>query len=58
MLADAFPPGTDAELRADVTRVLGHVWFSCLVVWANGVRDLDWVAAEVRVAATLLIPTG
>lgn len=58
MLAGAFPPGTDPQVRADVTRVLGHVWFSCLIVWANGIRDLDWVAAEVRVAATLLIPNS
>jgi AcrR family transcriptional regulator len=58
MLADAFPPGTDPDVRADVTRVLGHVWFSCLIVWANGIRDLDWVASEVGVAATLLIPKG
>ncbi|HUW01725.1 MAG TPA: TetR family transcriptional regulator [Acidimicrobiales bacterium] len=56
MLAGAFPAGTDPEVRADVTRVLGHVWFSCLIVWANGIRDLDWVSDEVCVATRLLIP--
>ena len=34
--------------------MLGHVWFSCLVAWSNGVGDLDWVADELRVAAELL----
>lgn len=47
-------PETDS--LADVSRVLGHVWFSCLVVWANDTHDLDWVAHEVEIATRLLLP--
>jgi len=50
----AFPDDTDAELEASIAKVLGHVWFSCLVAWSNGVGDLPWVSAELETASHLL----
>lgn len=50
----AFPAGTDRETEADIARVLGHVWFSCLVAWISGVGDLVWVGEELNTACHLL----
>ena len=50
----AFPEGTDSETEANIARVLGHVWFSCLVAWSNGVGDLAWVGDELETASHLL----
>lgn len=50
----AFPDEADAR-RHDAIRVLGHVWFSCLVSWTSGVGDMDWVRDEVGTAARLLL---
>ena len=50
----AFPPGTDPATEAAIAKVLGHVWFSCLVAWSNGVGDLPWVATELETASHLL----
>jgi TetR/AcrR family transcriptional regulator, cholesterol catabolism regulator len=50
----AFPPGTDPRTEAAIAKVLGHVWFSCLVAWTNGVGDLPWVASELETACHLL----
>lgn len=54
VMLQAFPPGTDPQLQASVARVLGHVWFSCLVAWSNGVGDLVWVGKELETASHLL----
>lgn len=50
----AFPDDADPEVEAAIAKVLGHVWFSCLVAWKNGVGDLAWVADELATAAHLL----
>ncbi|MGQ0832474.1 MAG: TetR family transcriptional regulator [Microthrixaceae bacterium] len=50
----AFPPDVDPHTEADVAKVLGHVWFSCLIAWSNGVGDLVWVAEELETACHLL----
>ena len=50
----AFPEGTDPGTEAAIAKVLGHVWFSCLVAWRNGVGDLTWVGAELETACHLL----
>jgi AcrR family transcriptional regulator len=55
VMLTAFPTGTDPELEASIARVLGHVWFSCLVAWSNGVGDLVWVASELETACHLLL---
>ncbi len=54
VLLQAFPPGIDSATEASIAKVLGHVWFSCLVVWSNGVGDLPWVATELETASHLL----
>jgi AcrR family transcriptional regulator len=50
----AFPDDIDPEVEAAIARVLGHVWFSCLVAWRNGVGDLAWVGQELETATHLL----
>ena len=50
----AFPDGTDPATEAAIAKVLGHVWFSCLVAWSNGVGDLTWVGEELETACHLL----
>ena len=54
VLLQAFPDATDPELEAAIAKVLGHVWFSCLISWSNGVGDLHWVAGELETASHLL----
>jgi AcrR family transcriptional regulator len=51
----AFPEGVDPETEAAMTKVLGHVWFSCLVSWTTGVGDMAWVADELEIACHLLL---
>jgi AcrR family transcriptional regulator len=50
----AFPDDVDPATEAAIAKVLGHVWFSCLISWSNGVGDLHWVAGELETASHLL----
>lgn len=50
----AFPEDVDPDIEAKIAKVLGHVWFSCLIAWSNGVDDLEWVAGELETASHLL----
>jgi len=50
----AFPDDVEPVTEAAIAKVLGHVWFSCLVAWSNGVGDLVWVAEELETACHLL----
>lgn len=43
------------QVRADILAVLGHVWYSALVSWANGRRDFRSVMEELERAARVLI---
>jgi len=43
------------EVRADILAVLGHVWYSALVSWANERRDFSSVMIELERAARVLI---
>jgi hypothetical protein len=45
----------DPEVRADILAVLGHVWYSALVSWANGRRDFASVMIELERASRVLI---
>lgn len=45
----------DARVRADIMAVLGHVWYSTLVAWANGRIDFDAVIAELERAVRVLV---
>lgn len=55
IMGAAFGDGTDTEHTHDIIRVLGHVWFSCLVSWTSGVGDIAWVRREMDTAAGLLL---
>ncbi len=54
VMLKAFPPNVDAELEAAIAKVLGHVWFSSMVAWKNGVGDMTWMAEELRIACDLI----
>jgi TetR/AcrR family transcriptional regulator, cholesterol catabolism regulator len=54
IMQSAFPADVDQVLEAATAKVLGHVWWSATISWANGMGDIDWVADELRVAAELL----
>jgi TetR/AcrR family transcriptional regulator, cholesterol catabolism regulator len=43
------------QVRADILIVLGHVWYSALVGWANGRRDFSSVMVDLERAARVLI---
>ena len=42
-------------MRADILAVLGHVWYSTLVSWANGRRDFIVGEVELERASRVLI---
>ena len=54
VMLQAFPDEVDAATEAAIAKVLGHVWFSCMVAWKNGVGDLRWMAEELQVACDLI----
>ena len=54
VLVTAFPDDVDPQLEAGAAKVLGHVWWSATISWANGMGDIDWVADELRAAAELV----
>lgn len=54
VMRQAFPDDVDPATEAAIAKVLGHVWFSCLIAWSNGVGDLVWVAEELETACHLL----
>ena len=41
--------------QSDILAVLGHVWYSALVAWANGRIDFDQVNAELERAVRVLV---
>jgi AcrR family transcriptional regulator len=45
----------DPAVRADIVAVLGHVWYSTLVAWANGRSDFATVTAELERAVRVLV---
>ncbi len=54
VMLQAFPDDVDAATEAAIAKVLGHVWFSCMVAWKNGVGDMPWIAEELEIACDLL----
>jgi TetR/AcrR family transcriptional regulator, cholesterol catabolism regulator len=54
IMRSAFPEDVDPALEAAAAKVLGHVWWSATIAWANGMGDIDWVAGELREATTLI----
>ena len=45
----------DPEVQSDIMAVLGHVWYSSLVSWANGRSSFDTVISELERACRALI---
>jgi TetR/AcrR family transcriptional regulator, cholesterol catabolism regulator len=45
----------DDATKADVVRVLNHVWFSALLSWVHGWTDVDQVIEELEVAGRLVL---
>ncbi|HET6949838.1 MAG TPA: TetR family transcriptional regulator [Acidimicrobiales bacterium] len=45
----------DPDVRSDILAVLGHVWYSTLVAWANGRIDFDQVIAELERAVRVVV---
>jgi TetR/AcrR family transcriptional regulator, cholesterol catabolism regulator len=54
ILEPAFPPDVEPEVEAAAAKVLGHVWWSATIAWANGMGDASWVANELRTAIELV----
>lgn len=54
VMLQAFREDIDPHTEAAIAKLLGHVWFSCLVAWSNGVGDLTWVGEELETACHLL----
>ena len=54
-LAEGILVEIDPQVRADILSVLGHVWYSALVTWANGRRDFDTVIHDLERAARVLV---
>lgn len=55
ILAAALGEDFAPELQADITRTLGHVWFSALIGWVNGWSGMERVADEVALATHLIL---
>ena len=43
------------DVRTDILDVLGHVWYSTLVAWANGRNDFSYVTTELERATRALV---
>lgn len=54
-MGDPILAALDPSIRADILAVLGHVWYSTLVAWANGRRDFDFVTRELERAVRTLV---
>ena len=55
ILSGALGDGFERETETQITRTLGHVWFSALVGWANGGTGIDKVADELSIATDLIL---
>lgn len=54
-MGDGILAHLEPEVRADILAVLGHVWYSSLVGWANGRSSFDVVVSELERACRVLI---
>jgi TetR/AcrR family transcriptional regulator, cholesterol catabolism regulator len=54
IMRSAFPQDVDPASEASAAKVLGHVWWSATIAWANGMGDIGWVAGELREATALI----
>ena len=54
-MGDEILAALDPQTRADILAVLGHVWYSTLVAWANGQTDFAFVTKELERAVRTLV---
>ncbi|MEY2433175.1 MAG: TetR/AcrR family transcriptional regulator, cholesterol catabolism regulator [Acidimicrobiaceae bacterium] len=54
-MGDEILAALDPQMRADILAVLGHVWYSTLVAWANGRNDFAFVTRELERAVRTLV---
>jgi AcrR family transcriptional regulator len=54
ILRPAFPDDVDPTVEAAAAKVIGHVWWSAIISWANGMGDMRWVAGELKAATALI----
>lgn len=54
-MGDGILAHLDPEVRRDIVAVLGHVWYSNLVSWANGRSSFERVTEELARACHVLI---
>jgi AcrR family transcriptional regulator len=55
ILSHALGADFDPAFQTQITRTLGHVWFSSLIGWVNGWSGMDKVADEVELATHLVL---
>ncbi len=55
ILSQALGEDFDPAFKRQVTRTLGHVWFSALIGWVNGWSGMEKVADEVEIATHLIL---
>lgn len=55
ILGYAIGDDVDPAFKTQVTRTLGHVWFSALIGWVNGWSGITEVGDEVEVATHLVL---
>ena len=55
ILSHALGDDFDPDFQSQVTRTLGHIWFSALIGWVNGWSGMDKVANEVDLATHLIL---
>jgi AcrR family transcriptional regulator len=55
IMRPAFPDDLDEATEIALSKVLGHVWWSCLVSSASGMGDVAWIESELDAAAHLLL---
>lgn len=55
ILSAALGDGFEPEAEAQITRTLGHVWFSALIGWVNGWSGIDKVADELEIATSMIL---
>lgn len=55
ILSQALGDDVDPAFAAQITRTLGHVWFSALIGWVNGWSGMEKVSDEVQLATHLVL---
>lgn len=55
ILGLALGDDVSAAAKAQITRTLGHVWFSALIGWVNGWSGIGQVGDEVEIATHLIL---